>query len=82
MSEERWVELCVVSSEGEAEIIRTLLESQDIPVLFRSNLTRSLYPSLSQVKIFVPRESLEEALDVLAESQQQDYSTDRGQEKP
>lgn len=68
-SEEQWVELRVVHDESEAEVIRTLLEAQDIPVVLRSNLTRSIYPSLSQIRIFVPKDSLQAALELLEESE-------------
>ena len=68
MDEEQWVELCKVTSEVEAQVIQSLLVAADIPVMLRSSLARSIYPSLSQVKILVLRKDLEVAQDILSQS--------------
>ncbi|MDP2860040.1 MAG: DUF2007 domain-containing protein [Bacillota bacterium] len=68
MDEEQWVELCKVTSEVEAQVIQSLLVAADIPVMLRSSLARSVYPSLSQVKILVLRKDLETAQDMLSQS--------------
>jgi len=68
MDEEQWVELCRVTSEVEAQVIQSLLVAADIPVMLRSSLARSIYPSLSQVKILVLRKDLEVAQDILSQS--------------
>ena len=71
MQEEQWLQLCQVTSEVEAEVIRSLLLAADIPVMLRSSLARSVYPSLSQIKILVPQEDLEAAQEILSESREE-----------
>ncbi len=74
MPEEQWVQLCQVSSEAEAEVIRSLLMAGDIPVMLRSSLARSVYPSLSQIKILVLQKDLETAQEMLSEGQEEPTS--------
>ncbi len=63
MSEE-WVEVFVTFDTLEAEMIKDLLESGDIPVVLRSSKV-SPYPvnigRMGEVKILVRRENREEA---------------------
>ncbi len=58
-------------SDGEAEIVRLLLEANDIPCQVVSDITHSLYPlsvdGLGEIRIFVPEASLEDASAILAE---------------
>lgn len=68
MMEGDWAELCTVTDESEAEIIRSLLSTEQIPVMFRSHLARNIYPSLSQVKLFVPEQHLSAAQAILKAS--------------
>ncbi len=74
MPEEQWVQLCQVTSEVEAEVIRSLLMAGDIHVMLRSSLARSVYPSLSQIKILVLQKDLETAQEILSESQEEPTS--------
>ncbi len=58
-------------SDGEAEIVRRLLEANGIPCQVVSDITHSLYPltidGLGEVRILVPEDSLEEASAILAD---------------
>jgi len=58
-------------SDGEAEIVRHLLESNDIPCQVISDITHSVYPvavnGLGEIRILVPEASLEEASAILAD---------------
>ena len=58
-------------SDGEAEIVRHLLEANDIPCQVISDITHSVYPvavdGLGEIRIFVPEASLEEASAILAD---------------
>jgi hypothetical protein len=66
--EEQWVELCQVTSEVEAQVIQSLLAAANIPVMLRSSLARSIYPSLSQIKILVPQKDVEPARDIMSQT--------------
>ncbi|MBP8614530.1 MAG: DUF2007 domain-containing protein [Firmicutes bacterium] len=59
MNDKSWVELCTVSTEIEAELVRSVLESCGIAVLLRASLPTRVYPGLSPVKVLVPEEDLE-----------------------
>ncbi len=58
-------------NDGEAEIVRLLLESNDIPCQVVSDITHAVYPlnvdGLGEIRIFVPEASLEEASAILAD---------------
>ncbi len=58
-------------NDGEADIVRLLLEANDIPCQVVSDITHSLYPlsvdGLGEIRIFVPEASLEEASQILAD---------------
>jgi len=59
MDDKSWVELCKVSTEIEAELVRSVLESCGIEVLLRASLPTSVYPGLSPIKVLVPEKDLE-----------------------
>jgi hypothetical protein len=58
-------------SDGEAEIVRQLLEANDIPCQVISDITHSVYPvavdGLGEIRIFVSEASLAEASAMLAD---------------
>jgi hypothetical protein len=62
-------------SDGEAEVVRRLLEAYEIPCQVISDITHSVCPvnvdGLGEVRIFVPASSLEEAEDILREHRRQ-----------
>ena len=72
MSEE-WVELLITYDPVEAEIIKDLLESGDIPVVLRSSKVTP-YPvnvgKIGEVKVYVRKEDKETAEQVINESRQ------------
>ena len=72
MSEE-WVELLITYDPVEAEIIKDLLESGDIPVVLRSSKVTP-YPvnvgKIGEVKVCVRKEDKETAEQVINESRQ------------
>ena len=58
-------------SDGEAEIVRQLLEASGIPCRVVSDITHAIYPlamdGLGEIRIFVPEASLAEASAILAD---------------
>ena len=72
MSEE-WVELLITYDPVEAEIIKDILESGDIPVVLRSSKV-SPYPvnigKIGEVRILVRKEDKETAEQVIKESRE------------
>jgi hypothetical protein len=62
-------------SDGEAEIVRNLLESYEIPCQVISDVTHTLLPlamdGLGEIRIFVPEARFEEASEVIAEHRRQ-----------
>jgi hypothetical protein len=62
-------------SDGEAEIVRHLLDSYEIPCQVVSDVTHALLPiavdGLGEIRIFVPESSFEEASQLLAEHRRQ-----------
>ena len=58
-------------TEGEASVIKSLLESYEIPCNYQSELPSRLYPvpeeSLGPIRIFVPAPLAEEARRILVE---------------
>ncbi|HHY99102.1 MAG TPA: DUF2007 domain-containing protein [Firmicutes bacterium] len=67
MVDERWAELCQVSSEIEGEVIRSFLLAQDIQVILKTGLPPGVYPGLTPIKVFVPQKDLEAARRALEE---------------
>jgi hypothetical protein len=59
-------------TEGEATVIKSLLESYDIPCHYTSELAHRLYPvspdNPGPIRIFVPAAFAQEAKDILDES--------------
>lgn len=62
-------------SDGEAEIVRRLLDSYSIPCQVVSQITHALWPltvdGLGELRILVPPDRLEEAQQILAEHRRQ-----------
>ncbi len=62
-------------SDWEAEIVRQLLDTYDIPCQVISDVTHTLLPltvdGLGEVRIFVPASSFEEAQGIIAEHRRQ-----------
>ena len=56
-------------NEGEANVVRTLLESYGIPVSVGSDITHSVYPltvdGLGEIRLSIPEEFEEEARRIL-----------------
>jgi hypothetical protein len=72
MHEKEWVVIKEVFGSAEAEILRGVLEAQDIPVvLSQEGAGHDIYPvalgALGKVQIMVPAEQREVALEVLRE---------------
>ena len=72
MSDE-WIELLITYDPVEAEIIKDILESGDIPVVLRSSKVTP-YPvnigKMGEVKIYVRKEDKETAEQVIRDSRQ------------
>jgi len=70
---EEWVELLITYDPVEAEIIKDILESGDIPVVLRSSKV-SPYPvnigKIGEVRILVRKEDKETAEQVIKESRE------------
>jgi hypothetical protein len=66
MDEMKWEKLAEVHSHLEADVIKSFLEAQGIPVeLFQESVGRHIYPTtidgLGRVQLFVPKDKLDEA---------------------
>jgi hypothetical protein len=72
MSDKNWVEVLSVKDESEAEILRSMLSSAHIPVLLRSGLPRAVFPSLSEIKVMVPKEFAETAMLIVEQSKHEE----------
>jgi hypothetical protein len=63
-----------VWAENEAFVIKSLLESYDIPSHFTSELPTRIYPvtaeGVAQIRIFVAAEHAQDALDILEDHRQ------------
>lgn len=61
-----WVEIVVVRDFGEAEIIRSLLAVEGIPIMIRDEEVARIFPNvLGDIKILVPEDQAEKARDEL-----------------
>ncbi|MBZ5637868.1 MAG: DUF2007 domain-containing protein [Acidobacteriia bacterium] len=71
-------------SDGEAEIVRHLLEAYGIPCQVVSDVTHMLLPltvdGLGEIRILVPASSLEEAVGLLAEHRRRGFDPVSGGE--
>jgi hypothetical protein len=66
MDEMQWEKLADVYGRLEADVIKSFLEAEGVPVeLFQEAVGRHIYPTtidgLGRVQLFVPKEKLEEA---------------------
>ncbi len=68
---EEFVELVSVQGEMEAQVIRGVLESEDVRVSLNMHISQSVYPltvdGLGKVDILVHRDDLEKARGVIRE---------------
>lgn len=69
-----------VWAESEAFVIKSLLESYNIPSHFTSELPTRIYPvsaeGVAQIRIFVAAEHEQDALNILEDHQQQQTQLD------
>jgi len=71
MNEMRWEKLTEVYGRMEADILKSYLEAEGIQVeLFQEAVGHHIYPTtvdgLARVQLFVPREAIAQARDILA----------------
>ena len=70
MNEMKWEKLTEVYGHLEADVIKSFLEAEGVPVeLFQEAVGRHIYPTtvdgLARVQLFVPKEKAEEARKLL-----------------
>ena len=86
MSEMKWEKLADVYGRIEADVIKSFLEAEGVPVeLFQESIGQNAYPTtidiLGRVQIFVPKEKFEEARQLFEAYQNADYDTNEEEEK-
>lgn len=63
------VEICVAANELEAQVIKSFLESNDIPVMLQGDAVSKVYGfsvgGLAEVKVFVPELLAAKAIELL-----------------
>ncbi len=63
------VEICVAANEMEAQVVKSFLESNDIPVMLQGDAVSKVYGlavgGLAQVKVFVPELLAAKAIELL-----------------
>jgi hypothetical protein len=68
------VEVCVAANELEAQVIKSYLESNDIPVMLQGDAVSKVYGftvgMMAQVKIFVPELLAAKAIELLEETEE------------
>jgi hypothetical protein len=77
MNEMQWEKLTEVYGRLEADVLQSYLEAADIPVeLFQEAVGHHAFPTtvdgLARVQIFVPKETIDQAREVLATYQAPD----------
>ena len=76
------VEICVAANELEAQVIKSYLESNDIPVMLQGDAVSKVYGftvgMMAQVKVFVPELLAAKAIELL--EAEEDVSDDDGEE--
>lgn len=70
MNEMKYEMLIELNSRMEAELLKSHLEAQEIPVeLFQESIGQNIYPvtitGMGTVQVFVPKENIKEAQEVL-----------------
>ncbi|MBN2388074.1 MAG: DUF2007 domain-containing protein [Anaerolineales bacterium] len=70
----KWEKLMEVQGRGEAEVVESFLKANGIDVeLIQEAVGRSVYPvtidGLGRIQIFVPKERVQDARDLLANTQ-------------
>ncbi len=77
------VEICVAANELEAQVIKSFLESNDIPVMLQGDAVSKVYGftvgMMAQVKVFVPELLAAKAIELL--EAEEDVSDDDGEEQ-
>ena len=68
-SNQKLTQVYTAMSEMEARVIKSLLDSYDIPCLFQSNAAPSVHPftidGMGEVKIMVPQSMTEKAKEII-----------------
>lgn len=86
MSEEKWTQVAAVHGDLQAELLRGLLEAQDIPVLLsQEGAGRALgltFGPMGEVKILVPGSQLVRAQAILAAYEAGTYENMAQDENP
>lgn len=76
------VEICMASNELEAQVIKSFLESNGIPVMLQGDAVSKVYGftvgGLAEVKIFVPELLAAKAIELL--EAEEDVADDDGEE--
>ena len=85
MNEMKWEKLTDVYGRIQADVIKSFLEAEGIPVeLFQEAVGRHIYPTtidgLGHVQIFVPKEKFEEAQQLFDAFQNASYNTNEEEE--
>ena len=85
MNEMKWEKLTDVYGRIQADVIKSFLEAEGIPVeLFQEAVGRHIYPTtidgLGHVQIFVPKEKFEEAQQLFDAFQNASYDTNEEEE--
>jgi selenium metabolism protein YedF len=79
MNEMKWEKLADVQGHMEADVIKSFLEAEGVPVeLFQESVGRHIYPTtvngLARVQLFVPKEKADEARKLFAAYQTSTYT--------
>jgi hypothetical protein len=76
------VEICVAANELEAQVIKSYLESNDIPVMLQGDAVSKVYGftvgMMAQVKVFVPELLAAKAIELL--EAEEDVADDNAEE--
>jgi hypothetical protein len=85
VNEMKWEKLTDIYGRMDADVLKSYLEAEGIPVeLFQEAVGHHAFPTtvdgLARVQLFVPKEKIDQARDVLATYQAPDLPTNGGAE--
>ena len=85
MSEMQWEKLTEIYGRMDADVLKSFLEAESIPVeLFQEAVGHHAFPTtvdgLARVQLFVPKDKIDQAREVLAAYQSADPSSQEGEE--